>query len=172
MTILQRQEQEQEPAVAVLRESSFESFYRRHREPVYYALLMTLQNRALAEEAVDEGMVRTYLRWRKVRGMANPAGWTYRVSLNWARDQLRKLRRERLGGPDNQDLVVPPTADVDLVGALRSLSIDYRSVLVLKYLFDWTQQQIANALDIPVGTVKSRLAKGLEQIRELPEVSR
>lgn len=139
------------------RHERFEDFYRTHREPVAHALAITLRDRTLGAEAADEAMARAYERWRTVRKMDNQPGWVYRVGLNWARDRLRKTGRER-----GLDLVEPGAADVirtdpSLDRAVAALPLEFRSVIVLRYFLDWRLEEIAQALDVPLGTVKSRL---------------
>jgi len=148
------------------RYSEFDSFYRACWDEVYRPLAVTLRNPDLAAEAVDEAMIRAYRRWRSVRGYHNQAGWVYRVGLNWAVSQLRKTRREihPERPPDeprsDQD---PP---LDLYDALRHLDVKHRSVVVLRYLLDWTEDQIAETLQIPKGTVKSRLNRATTKLRK------
>lgn len=153
------------------RHAAFEQFYRANRDQVYRALLLTLGDQALAAEAVDEAMVRTFQRWRTVRTYSNPSGWCYRVALNWARDQLRKRKRELLGDAPEKGVPAAANADPQILAALGALPVEYRSVVVLRYFFDWSQKQIAEALDIPEGTVKSRLNRGLAELRERRGVS-
>lgn len=156
--------------VVTRKHAAFEEFYRANRDQIYRALTLTIGNQTLAAEAVDEAMVRTFQRWRTVRTYSNPSGWCYRVALNWARDQLRKRKREHLGVTPEKGVPLPPNADPQIVEALGSLPVEYRSVVVLRYFFDWSQKQIAEALDIPEGTVKSRLNRGLAELRERKEV--
>ena len=82
--------------VVRMQEPSFEAYYRAQRQHIFRALALTLGNRDLAEDAVDEAMTRTYQHWRTVSSFDNQAGWTYRVGLNWARSRLRKRKREIL----------------------------------------------------------------------------
>jgi RNA polymerase sigma-70 factor (ECF subfamily) len=159
--------------VTALRQTAFEDFYRLHREPVFRALTATIGDYHLAAEATDEGMVRAYQRWRTVRRYENPSGWVYRVALNWARSRMRRGKRE-IAADHTAD---PPTADTPgfdpgLLAAVQELPIEYRTVIVLKYVLDWTQPEIAAALDISVGTVKSRLSRGLDQLKNKKGVRR
>ncbi len=61
-----------------------------------------------------------------------------------------------------------PVADPDIriLPALRRLSPDHRAVVVAKYYLDWSEQQIADGLDIRPGTVKSRLSRALERLAD------
>ncbi len=142
----------------------FEEFYRAARPELYRALALTLRNQALAAEATDEALTRAFQRWRTVRSHANPAGWTYRVGLNWARSWLRKRRRE-VAAPPPDAVVFDRTADPELLAALGRLSVKLRAVVVLRYFLQWTQEEVAAALDIPLGTVKSRTGHALAQLR-------
>jgi RNA polymerase sigma-70 factor (ECF subfamily) len=104
-----------------------------------------------------------------VSAYENPAGWVYRVGLNWARSRRRKSRRERVGlivdGPAPS--VTP--RDAALIEALRQLSLDHRTVVVGKFYLDWSEAQLAAVLDIAPGTVKSRLSRALTQLAALME---
>jgi RNA polymerase sigma-70 factor (ECF subfamily) len=73
--------------------------------------------------------------------------------------------------PDTPDLApVHETGDRSLLAAVAELSVERRVVVVLRYGVGMTPKQIAEALDLPVGTVNSRLARALEQLREVVEV--
>jgi RNA polymerase sigma-70 factor (ECF subfamily) len=154
-------------AVAELRQESFDDFFRVHREPIFRAIALTIGDRDLAAEATDEAMVRTFERWRRVRDYTNPPGWAYRVALNWARSRLRrrKFRDDRpvpeVGGIDESP------SDPTLLAAVAVLPMEQRSVIVLRFFLDWSQEQIAEALDLPVGTVKSRTTRALERLRHM-----
>ncbi len=151
------------------RPSDFESFYRVTWLEVYRPLAAVLGDRDLAREAVDEAMVRAFDRWSTVGGYDNREGWVYRVAYRWAIDRLRRRTRERRFMSR-----LAPSADADdvgdvepaLGGALASLSGEQRSVVVLACGFDWSERQIADTLGIRPGTVKSRLHRGLRQLRE------
>lgn len=145
----------------------FRSFFAEHHEPIARALAMTLRDDTLAADAVAEGMTRAYERWDEVGRYGNPAGWTYRVGLNWARSRRRKWVRE-VFKTDPPDSVTPPVSvEPELDAALAALPVEQRSVVVLRYLLDWSEFQTAEALDIAPGTVKSRLSRALEKLAVL-----
>ena len=139
----------------------FEAFYRSAYGSVASALAYTLGDVDFGAEAADEAMARAFARWATVRTLANPVGWVYRVGLNWARSVLRRLHRR----PQEQRLAVavePATvADVELRQALLALDVSLRSVVVCRYLFDWSVEQTAGALGLRAGTVKSRLHRAM-----------
>jgi len=182
----------------------FEAFYRAHADTVRRALAVTLGDAHVAAEATDEAMTRALARWRRVSGHDSPAGWVYRVGLNWAISRWRRLRREmpladdgaplseraatdgrdgggagwsdRPGRPGRQprpgggvlatETVEPPDPEAAAAGvALRRLPLDQRTVIVCRVLLECSTGETAALLDIPVGTVKSRLARGLAALR-------
>ena len=154
-------------AVAELRQQSFDDFFRVHRDPIFRAIALTIGDRDLAADATDEAMVRTYERWRRVRDYGNPPGWTYRVALNWARSRQRRRKfRDDRPVPELGEVDRSPS-DPGLLAAVAGLPVEQRSVIVLRFLLDWSQDQIAEALDLPVGTVKSRTARALERLRHM-----
>ena len=160
-----------QPIVGTLAPREFEDFYRSRREQVYRGLALTLRDRDLAADATDEAMARAFQHWRSIRSYDNPEGWTYRVGLNWARSRLRRSKWEVRGfrvedepGPE----LVP--ADPLIAEALADLPLQLRAVIVLRIYFDWSTREVAEALGVPQGTVKSRLSRGLERLESTVQV--
>jgi RNA polymerase sigma-70 factor (sigma-E family) len=145
--------------------SEFEDFYRAHAEDVYRTLAVLLRDHDLAREAVDEAMARAFERWRTVRRYTNQPGWVYRVALNWSRSRIRRQGRE-IAVDAVQQASSDPLPDPSLDRAIADLPLRHREVIVLRYLLDMPQDQVAAVLGIPVGTVKSRLHRALETLRE------
>ncbi len=154
--------------VAVEPDRTFESFYRAEGEELFRALTVAIGDADLAREATDEGFVRAFQHWRKVSRYDNPAGWVYRVGLNWARSRLRKTRREVVTH-EVHDSSVSWSSDPALLDAIGQLPIEFRSVVVLRYLLQWSTAEVAEAMDLPPGTVKSRLSRALNQLRSALE---
>ena len=147
----------------------FRAFFAANHRSIASALAMTLRDDVLAADATSEAMTRAYARWDEVGAYTNPAGWVYRVGMNWALSRRRKLVREVFRS-DSPERVAPGTAvEPELDAALAALPIDQRTVVVLRYLLDWSEFQTAEALDIAPGTVKSRLSRGLDRLKNLLE---
>lgn len=127
---------------------------------------MILGDAELAGEATDEAMTRAFERWNRISTLENPAGWVYRVGLNWAKRQMRRRSYDvtPLAAPTRTGEL--PTPDLSLWRALDGLSTDHRTVVVLRYAEDWSVNQIAEALEVAAGTVKSRLHRALKHLRE------
>jgi RNA polymerase sigma-70 factor (ECF subfamily) len=160
-------------SLVVTAEGDFGVFYQELRTPIRRALALALGDIALADEAVDEAMTRAVDRWESIRDYDRPEGWVYRVGLNWARGALRKRRYEILTNIDpDSELPDIPLPDTDVIEAVGRLSLRLRSVVVARYYLDWSTSDVAVALDISEGTVKSRLARALSRLgKELGEPS-
>lgn len=158
---------------SVKTDEEFTAFYERWRTPVRRGLAIALGDVALADEAVDEAMTRALVRWDQVRGYDRPDGWLYRVGINWARGRFRKRRYELLSDlvPDTH-YSPDPLPDPDLIEALGRLSVNLRSVVVARYYLDMSTVEVAEAMEIAEGTVKSRLSRALNRLaRELGDQS-
>jgi DNA-directed RNA polymerase specialized sigma24 family protein len=145
----------------------FTEFYREAWPTVARALTLALGDRDLAVDATDEAMARAYPRWDKsLRNYDNPAGWAYRVGLNWARSHHRRLtRRLPFAHRDAVDAVdVGPVADPAVRRALLDLPVRLRSVVVCRLLLDWSVADTAEALGVRPGTVRSRLHRALQTL--------
>lgn len=158
------------PTAYLVRSRTFEDFYRAQRDDLVRALSLTLRDVGLGADAADEAMARAYQRWDRVRIYDNPMGWTYRVGLNWARSRLRKLTREVAAEGVEPAVSDPPPLDPAVAAAIDSLSPRQRAVVVLRYFFDWSINDIADALEVRPGTVKSRLHRSLRVLRAELEV--
>ena len=150
------------PRQGVSLEEVFNGSYRR----LVVQLYGVVGDRAEAEDVVQEAFVRAAGAGRRFSGTANPEAWLRTTALNLHRSRWRKLRnfsriKERLARPED----VPGLEDrLDVIEALRSLPIEQREVVALHHLADLPVADIAEALGLPPGTVKSRLSRGREAL--------
>jgi len=144
-------------------EPSFEEFFAATHARLVGLLFAFLHDQAQAEDAVQDAFASALLRWRSLRGYRDPEAWVRTVAFRRAIDHHRRATRQlrallRLGPPPS----LPPISGdhVDLLRALRKLPVVQRQVLVLHYVAELPVDRIAGELRLPVGTVKSRLARG------------
>jgi DNA-directed RNA polymerase specialized sigma24 family protein len=142
---------------------AFAEFYRADYANIARALSYSLGDVDLGREATDEAMARAYARWAKIRDYESPAGWVYRVGLNWAYSARRRVLRS-LPFIEHAAAAEPPISDPAIADALRRLDVKLRSVVVCRLLLDWSVDETANALRIKPGTVKSRLHRALASL--------
>lgn len=125
-------------------------------------LLALSGSQADAEEAVQEAFVQALRRRREFAEVSNPEGWLRTVALNRLRNTWRHaavVRRYATVVPGVQTPLELGPDHVALVEALARLDADQRLVVVLHHLADRTVDEVAAELHLPVGTVKSRLAR-------------
>jgi RNA polymerase sigma-70 factor (ECF subfamily) len=143
---------------------SFETFYSVTRPRIFRAVALVLGNSDVALDATEEAMTRAAERWGDVGRYDNPAGWVYRVALNWARTQLRQLARER-DGLEFEPGYEQSLPDPELIEAVMALPTKYRAVIVARFFLDWPVEETAKVLEIPEGTVKTRTHRALKRLR-------
>jgi RNA polymerase sigma-70 factor (ECF subfamily) len=142
-------------------ETSFEEFYAGVFNRLVGQLFLVTGSLTEAEDVVQEALTRAAGRWAQLRDYNVPEIWVRRVAMNLATDGFRRARRRLLLAarlvPDPHP---PPALDgVVVAEALRGLPLAQRKAVVLHYLLDLPLEQVATELGVPVGTVKSRLAR-------------
>jgi len=158
--------------------ADFEAFYRAHYARLVGQLVAVVGDVDEAEDVVQEAFARASLHWSRVRGYHAPDAWVRRVALNYALSGLRRARYRRRAVEQlaQADEAVPAASAevVDMVAALRRLPLRQREVLVLHYVVELPVEEIGRHLRLPVGTVKSRLARGRTALARLldPDGSR
>lgn len=149
--------------------SGFDAFYADHRDEIGRMLALALGDDVLGFEAADEAMARAVRDWATVSGLDRPAGWVYRVGLNWGRSRLRRRstrrRKAHLVAVDDRHGDRP--RDPELARALADLDAERRAIVVLRFYADWSVAEIAASLELPEGTVKSRLHRTLDHLNRV-----
>ena len=138
----------------------FETLYAQ-RERLYRALALTVGNPSLAAEGIDEALARAYERWGRIGRYDNPGAWVFRVALNWCRSAQRKRKREDLWSEPPDRPYRDHEPQPELRRAIGRLPVGMRSVVVARYLLDWSTAETARALGVTPGAVKSRLHRAL-----------
>ena len=136
------------------------------------AARLILRDPELARDAVQEALIRA---WRDLRGLRDPDrfdAWLHRLTVNACLDIARHRRRrvievelDPIDMPDVVDMA-GALADRDIVdSAMRRLDESSRAIVVLHYFLGMPLTDVASALGIPIGTVKSRLHRALGEMR-------
>jgi RNA polymerase sigma-70 factor, ECF subfamily len=149
--------------------SDLEALFRAHWPSAYRAAYLVVHDAAAAEDIAQEAFlaaVRALDRFDRRRPFAP---WLHRIVVNraidWAR--ARELRREvELVETAGAPAPVPGDEAKTLAAGLAELSPEHRAVIVLRYLLDYSPGEIAKLLDLPRGTVNSRLRRGLDRLGE------
>ncbi len=155
---------------SVRRDDDFAEFAAaRYRTLVRAAVLLGCSHEA-AEDAVQDTLVRCFVSWSRVQAADDREAYVYRMLVNGLRRAARRhWNREtpRAEVPESGS-TADPAGEVALresvVAALGRLAHERRDVVVLRYYADLSERQVAQALGIPAGTVKSRAARALAEL--------
>jgi RNA polymerase sigma-70 factor (sigma-E family) len=145
--------------------------YRAHAPGALRFALMLTGDRALSEDLVQEAFVRVAAKLGDLRDPSAFNAYLTRAVANLAKSHFRRQQvvKKHTRTVDASTLVADPvdvaTSDALLV-ALRRLPMQQRAAVVLRYYNDLSQEEIAQVLDCPVGTVKSQLSRGLARLRK------
>jgi RNA polymerase sigma-70 factor (ECF subfamily) len=152
---------------------AFTALVERHRDRVYAVCVRVIGNAEDAADAAQDAFLTVFRKLDQFRGDAQFTTWLHRVTVNACYDLLRKRKRQPLlrSVPDDDGPVAelgPPVPDhADEVAGTRDATLalgavpeEFRVALVLADVEDLPYEQIARILDVPVGTVKSRVHRG------------
>lgn len=146
--------------------SALEELLRRHHDRLYALCRRLTGNDADAADATQETLLAIVRGLRGFTGDSRFTTWSYRIAVNASLDELRRRRRRPEPRSDYADpaAAVSPVdnADrrLDIDAALLQLPAEYRAAVVLRDLCGLDYAEIASSLDIPIGTVRSRIARG------------
>ena len=141
---------------------AFEDLYAR----AYGVAYQLLGRRSEAEDVAQETLARAFVRWRKIRSYAE--AWVVRAAGNLAIDGWRRRQRVETDADAGSRGAASPGPDgqrVDLHRALDTLSRRQREVIVLRFLADLPEAEVAKVLGCSVGSVKQHASRGLAALR-------
>src|SRR5690242_11762674 len=167
---------------------SFNQLVVRWERPIYALAYRTIGREEDARDVCQETFLRAFRALKGFKGQAKFSSWLYRIALNLCRDWVRRERRQPVAqAPEGVDLIemaseAAPTESIeDLVArqeisaavakAMALLPEEQRTAIILKEYHGLTFQEIANTLDCPLSTVKTRLYQGLSVLRRQLERS-
>ena len=163
--------------------SAFEAFFQQYQRLVFKTAYLMSGNKEEAEDILQEVFVTVW----KSRHSFDPAKgklttWLYRITVNQCVDRHRKKQpaflslekaeedglhlAERGSSESAEDYLISKWEYERLIKAVNSLDGKHRPVLVLRYFDDLSYSEIAHVLEIPQGTVKSRINQALKSLRE------
>src|SRR5438270_4986700 len=154
-------------------------------DQVYRVARHLVGNREEAEDLVQETYARAFRSWRSFTPGTNLRAWLLRILTNLNIDRGRRIQRqpdsqpleegdyflynrleESTDGPTDEDRVVQRLSQNDVVEALSEVPHDFRDVIVLVDIGDFTYADAAQILDVPIGTVMSRLHRGRRILKQ------
>jgi RNA polymerase sigma-70 factor, ECF subfamily len=162
---------------------SFNQLVLRWERPIYALAYRVIGREEEARDVAQETFLRAFRALSGFKGQAKFSSWLYRITLNLCRDWIRKERRTPVSqAPEGIDIIelagegTPAETIEQLVGrkelgravsrAMAMLPEEQRTAIILKEYHGLTFQEIADMLDCPLSTVKTRLYQGLSVVRK------
>jgi RNA polymerase sigma-70 factor (ECF subfamily) len=165
--------------------SAFENLVRLYKDKIFHMSYRMLKDMHEAEDIAQEAFVRVYLNIEKYDEKYKFSTWIYRITTNLAIDRIRKKKAdysldEEITGTDGLTLYSQiqieekmPEQQVEILETketvethIMKLPLKYRTAITLRYLEDLSMKEISQVLDIPVATVKTRIHRGREALRQ------
>jgi RNA polymerase sigma-70 factor (ECF subfamily) len=147
-----------------------------YQDRLYNAVLRIVGDRDEALELTQEAFTRGLMKVESFRGDASPYTWLFRIAVNLAISQIRKVQRNRVfsldgstsrsAAPTPHQRLVERERDQQVLAALGRLDAEYRAVLVMRDVEGFDYQQMADLLGLPLGTLKSRLFRARLALRD------
>jgi RNA polymerase sigma-70 factor, ECF subfamily len=150
-------------------ERDLEALFRRHWPRAYRAAFLIVHDHAAAEDIAQEAFLSAVRHLDRFDRQRRFGPWLGAIvanrAIDWAR--ARAVRRESgLEPPESAAAPDPPPASYseEVLAALQTLTPEHRAVVVMRYVLEYTPGEIARALELPRGTVNSRLRRGLDAL--------
>jgi RNA polymerase sigma-70 factor, ECF subfamily len=144
---------------------ALEQLLRDNHDRIYAVCRRLTANDADAADATQEALIAVVRGLPRFDGRSQFSTWVYRIAVNASIDELRRRSRRPVPGLENVHLTAAPSDEtvataVDVESAVMQLPVDYRAPVVLRDMCGLDYAEIEEILEIPAGTVKSRIARG------------
>jgi RNA polymerase sigma-70 factor (ECF subfamily) len=137
----------------------------RQVEPKLGDALVAALGSEVGREATEEALIYAWQHWERVSGMENPSAYLYRVGRSKAKRYWRRPLLFPEAPPDRLPMVEPKLAP-----ALAGLSEKQRTAVLLMHGFGWTHSEVAEFLNVAVGTVQKHVERAMAKLRDALEV--
>lgn len=134
---------------------------------------MYVQNEDDAVDIFQQSVIRAYEALPKLKELQHFTTWMTRIVINCSKTYINKTKHTQLTEPQHFDLYAAKEQSInveegiDLWGALTQLEEKYKTALLLRFYQDYAVKEIATILELPEGTVKSNIRRGLQRLRQL-----
>lgn len=146
----------------------FDDWYLQARPPLERALWVMCGDHGLAQDLCDEAFMRAFAHWNRVEQMRSPGGWVHTVALNLLKRQRRRAELEqRLLRRHRPVATPPPEVHPELWAAVARLPDRQREAVVLRYVAELTEADVAEAMGITEGAASATLVRARRRLGEL-----
>ena len=161
---------------------AFELLMEKHESKMYAVALRMCANREDAQDCLQDAMLRIYKALPSFKGQSSFSTWAYRITMNTCLDELRRKKVRQAASLDQMLEVGWSPVDEEnsterhvdnqelkrnLSKAIQTLPEEMRAAVVLRDVQGFSSDEIASMLSTNVGTVKSRISRGREKLREI-----
>jgi RNA polymerase sigma-70 factor, ECF subfamily len=155
--------------------SAFQILVKRHKEKVRNIIFITMNNSALVDDIAQDVFITVYRNLKHFRFESQFTTWLYRITVNRCKDYLRKINVRKIFFPIEEGSEVSeyssPVENNDIsrivMDAISKLPVKLRMPLILKDIEGFSYQEISETLKCEMGTVKSRIFRGREKLKEI-----
>ncbi|MBE0572752.1 MAG: sigma-70 family RNA polymerase sigma factor [Ignavibacteriaceae bacterium] len=155
--------------------SAFQILIKRHKEKVRNIIYITMNNSALVDDIAQDVFITVYRNLKHFRFESQFTTWLYRITVNRCKDYLRKMNVRKIFFPIEDGFEVSeyssPVENNDIsrivMDAISKLPVKLRMPLILKDIEGFSYQEISETLKCEMGTVKSRIFRGREKLKEI-----
>jgi RNA polymerase sigma-70 factor (ECF subfamily) len=154
---------------------AFQILVKRHKEKVRNIIYITMNNSALVDDIAQDVFITVYRNLKHFRFESQFTTWLYRITVNRCKDYLRKMNVRKIFFPIEEGTEISeyptPVEDNDIsrivMDAISKLPVKLRMPLILKDIEGFSYQEISETLKCEMGTVKSRIFRGREKLKEI-----
>ncbi|HEY6626027.1 MAG TPA: sigma-70 family RNA polymerase sigma factor [Ignavibacteriaceae bacterium] len=155
--------------------SAFQILVKRHKEKVRNIIFITMNNSALVDDIAQDVFITVFRNLKHFRFESQFTTWLYRITVNRCKDYLRKMNVRKIFSPIEEGSEVSeyssPVENNDIsrivMNAISKLPVKLRMPLILKDIEGFSYQEISETLKCEMGTVKSRIFRGREKLKEI-----
>jgi len=155
--------------------SVFQILVKRHKEKVRNIIYLTMNNSALVDDIAQDVFITIYRNLKHFRFESQFTTWLYRITVNKCKDYLRRMNVRKIFSPLDEGIEISeypsPVENRDITKivteAISKLPVKLRMPLILKDIEGFSYQEISETLNCEMGTVKSRIFRGREKLKEI-----
>lgn len=164
-------------------EQAYVELVNRYRDKLMTFVFRFMNNFELTEDIVQDTLLKLYTHKHYYRSIAKFSTWIYTIAGNLAKTELRKKKRHKVTnlsqmGPEDRDYELPAVevetgemvqgeyAEKKIQAAIQKLPLHFRTVIILRDIQELSYEEISKIVDVPLGTVKSRINRARLQLQK------
>ena len=163
--------------------NAFNQIALRYKDRLLNFIYRFLNDRERSEDLVQDTLLKLYTHKHSYQEIARFSTWLYTIAANLARTELRKIKRRKTfsvaelssedrefiiedSSPNSREDYVPKNFEKNIKDALARLPDDFKTIIILRDIQELSYDEISKIVDVPLGTVKSRINRGRVQLRQ------